>query len=150
MDFQINPGIVFRTNDFEQGADGPSGLALSANDVTHVCWVKMKSNQYSHLVDRSFCLDVVWVGHDGFNQKFNEVLISVLSCHRFYNTSRRKKFRNELLSLQPVLPTFQLRARSPLIFLKGNFVENLWGLLKNSLVPVPVLAPHLSGINLEL
>ncbi len=36
VDFEVDPGVVFGTDDFEEGADGTGGLALAADDIAHV------------------------------------------------------------------------------------------------------------------
>lgn len=59
VDFQIDAGIVFHSDNPQERSDGLSGVAASAYDFTHIGRINIKAQKYSHFINGSFDLDGV-------------------------------------------------------------------------------------------
>ena len=82
VDLKVNAGVIFGAYNLKKRAYRASGLALAANNVTHVRWIHIQGNEYAALVDYPSGLNVRRVVDNRPNDIFDELLIGFHSIQK--------------------------------------------------------------------
>src|ERR1700744_4480696 len=78
INLQVHARLMLCANHAQQCADSLGGLALAANNLTHIFWIQVQGDEHTHFIYRAIRFDLFRMVNEGFNYVLYKLLILLL------------------------------------------------------------------------